>query len=80
MNIDNALECSYILDFKSWPFQLDSIRPLVIALLRPFGYTNSQNCFLMQILLYGDKSFPDEINRDILLLTLKFIHKSGRFD
>ena len=52
----------------------------VIALLRPFGFTNLQNRFLMQILLYGDKSFPDDINRDILLLTLKFIHKSGRFD
>ena len=52
----------------------------VIALLRPFGCTNLHDCFLMQILLYSDKSFPDEINRDVLLLTLKFIHKSGRFD
>ena len=52
----------------------------VIALLRPFGYTNLQNRFLMQIVLYGNKRFPYEINRDILLLTLKFIHRSGRFD
>ena len=52
----------------------------VIALLRPFGYTNLQNRFLMQILLYGNKRFPYEINRDILLLTLKFIHRSGCFD
>ena len=34
----------------------------------------------MQILLDGDKNFPDEVNKDILLLTLKFIHKPGRFD
>ena len=50
------------------------------VLLRPFGYTNPQNCFLMQILLYGDESFPNELRREILLLTLQFIHKSGRFD
>ena len=41
----------------------------VFALLRPFGYTNLQNRLLMQISLYGYKSFPDEINREILLLT-----------
>ena len=52
----------------------------VFALLRPFGYTNVQNDVLMQILLYGDKNFPNELNKNILLLTLQFIHKSGRFD
>ena len=43
------------------------------ALLRPFGYTNHQNNDLMQILLYGDEKFPDEINRNILLLTLQLL-------
>ena len=52
----------------------------VSALIRPYGHTDLQNSLLMQILLYGDKNFPDEVNKDILLLTLKFIHKSGRFD
>ena len=52
----------------------------VFALLRPFGYTNVQNDVLMQILLYGDKNFPNELNKNILLLTLQFIHKSGGFD
>ena len=52
----------------------------VFALLRPSGYTDLQNRSLVQILLYGCKSFPNEINREILLLTLQFIHKSGRFD
>ena len=50
------------------------------ALLRPSGYTNLQNRSLVQILLYGCNSFPNETNRDMLLLTLQFIHKSGRFD
>ena len=53
----------------------------VFAVLRPPGYTNLHNRFLMQILLYGCKSFPNETNSIlILLLTSQFIHKSGRFD
>ena len=52
----------------------------VFALLRPFGYTNLQNNVLPQILLYGDEKFPDELTKNILLLTLQFIHKSGRFN
>ena len=34
----------------------------------------------MQILLYGDKDLTDGLNTDMLLLTLCFIHKTGRFD
>ena len=34
----------------------------------------------MQILFYGDEAFTDDLNRDMLLLTLCFIHKTGRFD
>ena len=52
----------------------------VFALVRPFGYTNLQNNVLIQILLYGDQNLPNELNKNILLLTLQFIHKSGRFD
>ena len=52
----------------------------VFALLRPFGYANLQNNVLIQILLYGDQNFPNELNKNILLLTVQFIHKSGRFD
>ena len=52
----------------------------VFALLRPFGYTNLQNNVLIQIFLYGDQNFPNELNKNTLLLTLRFIHKSGRFD
>ena len=52
----------------------------VSALLRLLGDTCLSNEFLMQILLYGDKDFTDDLNRDILLLTICFIHKTGRFD
>ena len=52
----------------------------VSALLRPFGHTNPSNEFLMRILLYGDEDFPASLNKDMLLLTLRFIHETGRFD
>ena len=52
----------------------------VSALLRPLGHTNPSNEFLMQILLYGDKDFTVNLNKDILLLTLRFIHETGCFD
>ena len=52
----------------------------VSSLLRPLGHNNLSNEFLMQILLYGDKDFTDGLNRDILLSTLCFNHKTGRFD
>ena len=37
----------------------------VFALLRLFGYTNLKNNVLMQILLYGDENFPDEVCKNI---------------
>ena len=52
----------------------------IYALIRPFGYGNLANELLLQLLLYGDKDFPDSLNRHILELTLHFIHKTGRFD
>ena len=52
----------------------------ILELLRPLGYTNLSNEVLMQLLLYGYKDLPNEINRNILQLTLRFIHETGRFD
>ena len=34
----------------------------------------------MQVLLYGDKNLPNDLNKSILLLTLNFIHQTGRLD
>ena len=52
----------------------------VFNLVRPFGYNNLSNEVLMQLLLYGDEDLPNDLNRNILDLTLQFIHKTGRFD
>ena len=52
----------------------------VSALLRPLRHSDLSNEFLMQILLYGDKGLPDRLNKDIRLLTLRFIHETGHFD
>ena len=52
----------------------------VLALVRPFGLSKPSNEVLTQLLMYGNKDFPDEINRNILELTLRFIHETGRFD
>ena len=52
----------------------------IFALLRPLGYVDLANELLLQLLLYGNKDFPDSVNRHILELTLNFIHKTGRFD
>ena len=52
----------------------------VFALLRPFGYINLSSKVLIDILLYGDKNLPGDLNKDIILLTLRFIHETGRFD
>ena len=30
-------------------------------------------------LLHGDKDLSDDINKDIIQLTLNFIHRTGRF-
>ena len=35
-----------------------------LALLQPFGYTNPPNNVPMQILLYGDQNFPNELNKN----------------
>ena len=52
----------------------------ILALLRPYGYVNNSNEALVQVLLYGDKNFPNDLNKSILLLTLNFIHQTGRLD
>ena len=48
------------------------------SLLRPFGYINPSHKVLTKLLLLGNKDLPDDVNRDVLQLTLKNIHKSSR--
>ena len=52
----------------------------VLAMFRPYGYVNNSKEGLTQILLYGDKNLPNDLNKRILLLILNFIHQTGRLD
>ena len=52
----------------------------VFALLRPFGYIDLSNEVLTQLLLFGDKGLPNDVNRNILKLTLLYIHTTGRLN
>ena len=52
----------------------------VFELLRPYGYIDLSNEVSMQLLLSGDKHLPHDLNRNLLELTLKYIHATGRFD
>ena len=52
-----------------------------VSVLRPLVQINSlSNNVLTQLLLYGDKDLSNDVNKEILQLTLNFIHKTGRFD
>ena len=53
----------------------------IVELIRPFRQiTDLSNDSLTQLLLYGDQDLSTELNRNILELTLRFIHDTGRFD
>ena len=53
----------------------------IVELIRPFRQiTDLSNNSLTQLLLYGDQDLSTELNRNILELTLRFIHDTGRFD
>ena len=52
----------------------------VSVAVRPFVEINSlANNDLVRLLLYGDKDLARDINKSILVLTLDFIKKTGRF-
>ena len=51
----------------------------VFQLLRPYGYIDLSNEVLAQLLLYGDRYLPNDLNRNILELTLQYIHANVRF-
>ena len=70
----------FVINCPSFDTQRRDLLAGVLALIRPFGLTNPSNEVLTQLLMYGNKDFPDEINRNILELTLHFIHETGRFD
>ena len=52
----------------------------ILPPLRPFGYANRSNEVLAQLLLSGDENLPNDVNRNMLELTLRFIKETGRLD
>ncbi len=53
----------------------------VTDLLRPFfEITNLSRDPLMNLLLYGDQELPNNLNKNMLELTIRFINETGRFD
>ena len=53
----------------------------IVELVRPFRQiTDLSIDSLTQLLLYGDQDLSNDMNRNILELTLRFIHETGRFE
>ena len=71
----------FLLLCPSFDVQRRDLLAGVSQLVRPLVQINSlSNIVLIKLLLYGDKDLSDNINKNILELTLNFIHKTGRFD
>ena len=70
----------FLLQCPSFVAQRRDILAKVAELLHPFlNFTNLSNEALVQLLLHGDNDLPDDLNRTILQLTLRFIYEIGRF-
>ena len=70
----------FLLLCPSFEVQSRNLLAGVFALLRPFGYIDLSNEVLTQLLLFGDKGLPNDVNRNILKLTLLYIHTTGRLN
>ena len=69
----------FLLLCPSFDIQRRDLLAGVSELLRPFVQINTlPNNVLVQYLLYGNKELPDDVNKNLLKLTLNFIHKTGR--
>ena len=71
----------FLLFCPSFDVQRHDLLAEIVELLRPFvQITDLSNDALTQLLLNGDHDLSYELNRNILQLTLRFIHETGRFD
>ena len=71
----------YLLLLPSFEIQRRDFLVGTSALLRSFVQIDTlPNNVLILFLMYGDKNLTDDVNRSILEHTLKFIHRTGRFD
>ena len=65
----------FLLVYPSFAVQRQNLLEIL-----PLGYANLSNEVLTQLLLYGDENLPNDVNRNILELTLQFIQETGRLD
>ena len=71
----------FLLLCPSFNLQRADLLAGIVELLRPFiQIANLSNDALTQLLLCGDQNLSNDLNKNILELTLHFIHESGRFD
>ena len=71
----------FLLLCPSFDLQRRDLLAGIVELLRPFVQIASlSNDALTQLLLYGDQDLSNDLNKNILELTLRFIHNTGRFD
>ena len=70
----------FLLRYLSFEVQRQSVLAGILPPLQPLGFANISNEILVQLLLYGDKNFPNEVNRKILELTFQYIHETGRLE
>ena len=72
---------NFLLPCPSFDLQRRDLFAGIVELLRPFvQIANPSTDALTQLLLYGDKDLSNEVNSDILRLTIRFIRETGRFD
>ena len=70
----------FLLLCPSFDLQRRDLLAGVVELLRPFVQIASlSNDALTQLLLYGDQDLSNDLSKNILELTLRFIHETGRF-
>ena len=71
----------FLLLCPSFDIQRQDLLAGIVELLRPFVLiTDLSNDALTQLLLYGNQQPSYDLNKNILKLTLRFIHETGRFD
>ena len=51
----------------------------VTDLLMPFVEKNLPSSLLVHLLFYGDQNLLNDLNKNIIELTLRFIRETGRF-
>ena len=52
----------------------------IFELVQSLGYNDLSNEVLIELLLYGDKDLPNDLYKNIIELTLQYIHTTGRFE